>query len=124
MSDSEGDTSTVDLNTDSRGNTSQDIDIQFATSTGGLDFISSSHPNIEFGYDDSDVEEGNETEEDDDDDDDEDDSDTGSIASDSIHSPTRVRTNQRQFKTIMYISMEYCEKRVSYYALPSGSVSI
>ncbi|KAI0381720.1 serine/threonine-protein kinase gcn2 [Hypomontagnella monticulosa] len=111
VSDSEGDTSTVDLNTDSRGNTSQDIDIQFATSTGGLDFISSSHPNIEFGYDDSDVEEGNETEEDDDDDDDEDDSDTGSIASDSIHSPTRVRTNQRQFKTIMYISMEYCEKR-------------
>ncbi|KAI1138901.1 serine/threonine-protein kinase gcn2 [Hypoxylon sp. FL0543] len=108
VSDSEDDASTEDYDSESKGPASQDIDVQFATSTGGLDFISSSHPNIEFGYDDSDAEEEGESDESDDDDDE---SDVDSVASDAMPSPTRVRSNQRQYKTVMYISMEYCEKR-------------
>ncbi|KAI0885185.1 serine/threonine-protein kinase gcn2 [Annulohypoxylon maeteangense] len=109
MSDSEEDTSTEDLD-ESRGTNSQGIDIQVATSTGGLDFISSSHPNIEFGSDESDTEENDESEESDDDEDDE--SDVVSVINDSMHSPTRVRSNQQKhYRTVMYISMEYCEKR-------------
>ncbi|KAI1475823.1 serine/threonine-protein kinase gcn2 [Daldinia eschscholtzii] len=108
VSDSEGDTSTEDANTDSKGTASQGIDIQFATSTGGLDFISSSHPNIGFGYDDSDVEDDEETEEEDDDDEE---SDVDSDIDDSMPSPTRVKSNQRHSRTVMYISMEYCDKR-------------
>ncbi|KAI8957150.1 serine/threonine-protein kinase gcn2 [Daldinia sp. FL1419] len=104
--DSDGDTSTEDTNTDSKGTISQGIDIQFATSTGGLDFISSSHPNIEFGYDDSEVEDDEETEEED-----EDESDDDSDIDDSVPSPTRAKSNQRHFRTVMYISMEYCDKR-------------
>ncbi|KAI0840142.1 serine/threonine-protein kinase gcn2 [Hypoxylon sp. FL0890] len=105
--DSEDDASTEDFNNESKGTASQDIDVQFATSTGGLDFISSSHPNIEFGYDESDAEEEGDSENEEDDDE----SDAESVASDSMPSPTRVRSNQRQYKTVMYISMEYCEKR-------------
>ncbi|KAI1407456.1 serine/threonine-protein kinase gcn2 [Hypoxylon sp. FL1857] len=108
VSDSEDDESTEDFNDESKGTTSQGIDVQFATSTGGLDFISSSHPNIEFGYDESDAEEEGESEENEDDDDE---SDVESVESDSMPSPTRVRSNQRQYRTVMYISMEYCEKR-------------
>ncbi|KAI2782056.1 serine/threonine-protein kinase gcn2 [Daldinia loculata] len=106
--DSEGDTSTEDANTDSKGTASQGIDIQFATSTGGLDFISSSHPNIEFGSDDSEVEDDEETEEDEDDDDE---SDVDSEIHDSMPSPTRIKSSQRHYKIVMYISMEYCDKR-------------
>ncbi|KAI1468535.1 serine/threonine-protein kinase gcn2 [Daldinia caldariorum] len=109
VSDSGGDTSTEDANTDSKGTISQGIDIQFATSTGGLDFISSSHPNIGLGYDDSDDEDDEETEEEEDDDDDQ--SDVDSDMDDSIPSPMRVKSNQRHSKTVMYISMEYCDKR-------------
>ncbi|KAI1214998.1 serine/threonine-protein kinase gcn2 [Annulohypoxylon truncatum] len=109
LSDSEEDTSTEDLN-ESKNTNSQGIDIQFATSTGGLDFISSSHPNIEFGSDESDTEENDESEESEDDDDDE--SDVVSVINDSMPSPTRVRSSQQKhYRTVMYISMEYCEKR-------------
>ncbi|KAI1106062.1 serine/threonine-protein kinase gcn2 [Jackrogersella minutella] len=109
ISDSEEDASTEDLDNESKGTASQDVDIQFATSTGGLDFISSSHPNIEFGYDESDIEEDDESDDNEDDDDDE--SDIESVIKDSMPSPTRVRSNQRHYRTVMYISMEYCEKR-------------
>ncbi|KAL7625503.1 eukaryotic translation initiation factor 2-alpha kinase [Parahypoxylon ruwenzoriense] len=116
LSDAEEDTSTEDANTDSKRSASQGLDIQFATSTGGLDFISSSHPNIEFGYDESDVEDEEETDEDEDEGDE---SDVNSAAGDSVRreaigsmpSLTRVKSNTRQFRTVMYISMEYCEKR-------------
>ncbi|KAI1169252.1 serine/threonine-protein kinase gcn2 [Nemania serpens] len=116
FSDVDGETSTDNLNTDaSKDTATQDLDIQFASSTGGLDFISSSHPNIEFGYDDSGSEDedapahnghdGNDSE---------DESDTDDSTSDplgSIPSPVRVRSEQRGFRTVMYISMEYCDKR-------------
>ena len=87
------------------------IDIQF-TSTGGLDFISASNPAIEF-------------EDDDDEDDDEYDEETeGELSSDDDGTESRVgspvkernlakRTRaQRSYRTILYISMEYCEKKV------------
>ncbi|KAI6090786.1 serine/threonine-protein kinase gcn2 [Hypoxylon rubiginosum] len=105
MTDTEEDTSTEDFNTGSKGTASQEIDIQFTTSTGGLDFISSSHPNIEFGYDDSDVEDEEESEDEDSE------SDTNSVVNDSIPSPTKSRSSTRHSKTVMYISMEYCEKK-------------
>ncbi|KAI1449818.1 serine/threonine-protein kinase gcn2 [Annulohypoxylon stygium] len=109
FSDSEEDTSTEDPS-ESKGTNSQSIDIQFATSTGGLDFISSSHPNIEFGTDESDTEENDESEESEEDDDDE--SDVVSVINDSMPSPTRVRSSQQNnYRTVMYISMEYCDKR-------------
>ncbi|KAI4865328.1 serine/threonine-protein kinase gcn2 [Hypoxylon rubiginosum] len=107
LADTEEDTSTEGIDTESKGTASQEIDIQFATSTGGLDFISSSHPNIEFGYDDSDIEDEEESE----DLDDGGESDVNSVVNDSIPSPTKSRSNTRHFRTVMYISMEYCEKR-------------
>lgn len=110
LSETEEDGSTEDPTTDSKDSTSQDVNVQFETSTGGLDFISSSHPNIEFGYDDSDPEDEDESEEGDDDDDDEE-SDVDSVVHDLIPSPTKSRSTARHFKTVMYISMEYCEKR-------------
>ncbi|CAJ2507288.1 Uu.00g084740.m01.CDS01 [Anthostomella pinea] len=118
-SDAEGDTATEYFNTGgSKGAAFQELDIQFATSTGGLDFISSGHPNIEFGYDDSESENEGEAYENGHDDDD-DDFDTDSEAEDSaaddalasIASPRRIHSSQRFFRTVMYISMEYCDKR-------------
>jgi translation initiation factor 2-alpha kinase 4 len=118
FSDTDGDTSTEYLNMDaSKGTTAQDLDVQFATSTGGLDFISSSHPNIEFGYDDSGSEDENGLDENGhDEDDSEDDSGSDRSTSDALAgmpSPYRVRSEQRGFRTVMYISMEYCDKSVS-----------
>ncbi|KAJ2977747.1 hypothetical protein NUW58_g7715 [Xylaria curta] len=115
FSDTDGETSTDYLNTDvSKDTTTQGSDIEFAASTGGLDFISSSHPNIEFGY-------GSGSEEEDEHDqnghngkDSEDDSDFDDSTSDplaGLPSPVRVRSEQRGFRTVMYISMEYCDKR-------------
>ncbi|KAI1183456.1 kinase-like domain-containing protein [Nemania serpens] len=117
FSDVDGETSTDNLNTDASKDTeTQDLDIQFESSTGGLDFISSSHPNIEFGYDDSGSEDEDEPGQNGHDGDgSEDDSDTDNSTSDplaSIPSPVRVRSEQRGFRTVMYISMEYCDKRV------------
>lgn len=117
FSDVDGETSTDNFNTDgSKDTATHDLDIQFASSTGGLDFISSSHPNIEFGYDDSGSEDEDEAGQNGHDaDDSEDDSDSDNSTSDplaSIPSPVRVRSEQRGFRTVMYISMEYCDKRV------------
>ncbi|KAI0408106.1 serine/threonine-protein kinase gcn2 [Xylaria palmicola] len=116
FSDADGDTSTDYQNTDGSKNTeSRDLDIQFATSTGGLDFISSSHPNIEFGYDDSVSDEEDEPDQNGHgEDDSEEDSDIDDSTSDPLAgmpSPFRVRSEQRGFRTVMYISMEYCDKR-------------
>lgn len=87
--------------------------IEFGASTGGLDFMSSSgYPQVEFGYGGS---------ESDDDDEDEDSSNIDKQA--LVNRPgngrndlalKRTRSNsrfQRTFKTVLYISMEYCEKR-------------
>ncbi|TGJ83430.1 hypothetical protein E0Z10_g5340 [Xylaria hypoxylon] len=95
FSDTDGETSTEYLDTDgSKHTTTQDSDIQFAASTGGLDFISSSHPNIEFGYDDSGSEEDDELDQDGHDgDDSEDDSESNDSPSDPLASmPSPVRT--------------------------------
>ncbi|PHH90491.1 hypothetical protein CDD83_3524 [Cordyceps sp. RAO-2017] len=114
LTDTEGETSTDDYTEETAGTGSAGIDIQFATSTGGLDFMSSNAP-VEFACDDE--------SDDDDDDDDEDESDESSDAEDAAGfrplSPVRERRAsiqrrarfQRPFRTILYISMEYCEKR-------------
>ncbi|KAI2643420.1 serine/threonine-protein kinase gcn2 [Xylaria nigripes] len=146
--DNDGSTSTDSLTDGSKETATQELNIEFAASTGGLDFISSSHPNIEFGYDDSgsegeideEEEEGEEEDDDNDDDDDDDDDDrnlgeieeeddddggekyqdnpddsgANDFTSDPIArlpSPVRVRSEQKGFRTVMYISMEYCDKR-------------
>jgi eukaryotic translation initiation factor 2-alpha kinase 4 len=120
LSDTEGETSTEDMTTeDSKETISQEPDIQFATSTGGLDFMSSSgYPQVEFGYDDS---EGEDEEDDDGDDSDEESSDVEDrqmggkslMKDERANGPKRIRF-QRPYKTVLYISMEYCEKRVCF----------
>ncbi|KJZ71896.1 hypothetical protein HIM_08741 [Hirsutella minnesotensis 3608] len=114
LTDAEGDTSTDDLTEEAVDTGSAGIDIQFATSTGGLDFMSSNAP-IDFGYDD-------ESDEDEDDDDYSDD-DGSSMADEAAGSHARSLDKEQQaallrrarfqkpYRTILYISMEYCEKR-------------
>lgn len=121
----------------SRDTVSQgDFNIEFATSQGGLDFISSSRGlDIEFGDDDSDAVEDddddddvNEDEQSDSEEDSESDDETGTDtygAKGSQHIlPVRKRTRRsshRPYRTVLYISMEYCEKRVSLLpALPTN----
>ncbi|KAH9909752.1 serine/threonine-protein kinase gcn2 [Xylariomycetidae sp. FL2044] len=115
FSETESEDSTEDGSIeDSEEMQSQDPDIQFATSTGGLDFISSNHPNVEFGYDESEGEDAEDNDHGADADDDDDDDSEASAArdgTDGMASPRRVRSNTSSFKTIMYISMEYCDKR-------------
>lgn len=118
FSDTDGDTSTDHPTSDGTDDTeSRDLDIKFTTSTGGLDFISSSHPNIEFGYDESGSEEDDEPDqtgqEGDDSEDDSDSEDSTSAQGANRVSSINARSEQRGFKTVMYISMEYCDKRVS-----------
>ncbi|KAM0561886.1 hypothetical protein ACHAPJ_003057 [Fusarium lateritium] len=113
--DTEDDTSTgyfTEENTQETG--SAGLDIQFATSTGGLDFISS-NANVDYGYDDSESDEDDD-EEDETEDDDYSDSD---MAVNRVLSPDKERNAMfqrraryhRSYRTILYISMEYCEKR-------------
>ena len=111
---SEMDTSTEGFTDDTHDTGSAGIDIQFQTSTGGLDFISS-QPGIEFGYDDD-------SDEFDDDDDYSDDLSTegeDNGTDERVASPVKERNMairraklQRPYRTVLYISMEYCEKRV------------
>ena len=111
---SDADTSTEAYTEDTRDTESAGIDIQFHTSTGGLDFISSQP--IVFGYDESD-----EDEEDDYSQEDETSSDVDDEGTDErAVSPVKERNMairrarfHRPYRTILYISMEYCEKRVS-----------
>ncbi|KAJ4306592.1 eukaryotic translation initiation factor 2-alpha kinase [Collariella sp. IMI 366227] len=117
----EDDTSTEGPDTDSSGDTiSRSINIEFTESKSrGLDFMSSSgHPDIEFGYD-SAVEDDSDEDEDDREGVSSEDEDTSTLNSkiplkDHLAVPAkRVRRGStRRFRsTIMYISMEYCEKR-------------
>lgn len=115
----------------SRDTVSQgDFNIEFATSQGGLDFISSSRGlDIEFGDDDSEAADDDDDDDnisDDDESDDEEDSDQSGDDSGTdtygTKGPQHVlpmrkrmrRSSHRPYRTILYISMEYCEKRVSY----------
>jgi len=137
ISDTEGDASTSpsasdepasDALEDSRASqvtiSQQDgANIEFATSTGGLDFISSSgYPEIEFAYP-TDEEDAN-VDDDDDDDEEEDDTDDGgdgetdsddeavpAVGSPEKERHLRKRPSQTTSPRILYISMEYCEKR-------------
>ena len=136
---SDGETTTGGYNSQQAGSF-DDIDIEF-TKSGGLDFLSSGrYPNIAFESDSDDEddededeydlkEESDEEEEEEDDDDDDDDdsqaayssSDEDSKATETNHGRIGVpgwkrmrRNSQRPGRTIMYISMEYCEKRVSH----------
>ncbi|CAH0005326.1 unnamed protein product [Clonostachys byssicola] len=110
----EGDTSTEGYTDETRETGSDGVDIQFHTDTGGLDFMSS-NAGIEFGYDD-DSEEGDDDETEDEESSDEDDEaiDDESGSSMKIR-PIGINNRRdrfhRPFRTIMYISMEYCEKR-------------
>jgi translation initiation factor 2-alpha kinase 4 len=121
LTDTEGETSTDDY-TDQTGETketgSDGIDIQFATSTGGLDFMSSNAA-VEFDYDDESEETESDEGSEDDDDDVSADEDAGGNQVPSPHkerhpfAQRRPSRFQRPYRTILYISMEYCEKRVS-----------
>jgi translation initiation factor 2-alpha kinase 4 len=123
LSGTDGETST-DMTEETRENGSASADIQFHTSTGGLDFMSS-NAIVEFGYSDEeddeddggqddDLSSDDDDDEDDDDDDDDDETDerTGSPARERILGFNRRARIQRPYRTILYISMEYCEKRV------------
>lgn len=107
-----------------------DFNIEFGTSQGGLDFISSSRRlDIEFGDDDSEAVDDDEDDDNINDGDDQSDDEDESDQSDSDSGtdtygtkgpqhilPVRKRTRRpshRPYRTILYISMEYCEKRVS-----------
>ncbi|KAK3374058.1 anticodon binding domain of tRNAs-domain-containing protein [Lasiosphaeria ovina] len=125
-SDAEGDTSTEGGNTeDSRDTVTPDIDVQFGadskdsntepsvdSNTGGLDFMSSSgHPYVEESDDEDESDAQQEAEFSASDD------DTASTSDERpkdqlVVPPKRVRRGStRPFRTILYISMEYCEKR-------------
>jgi len=124
LSDTEGDTSTEGATTDASEVTiSRSINIEFTESKSrGLDFMSSSgHPDIEFDYESAIEDDSDEEEDEDEEDTSSDDEDTSTLNSkipilkDQLVVPgKRVRRgSSRPFRTIMYISMEYCEKRVS-----------
>jgi translation initiation factor 2-alpha kinase 4 len=90
-----------------------DLNVGFGNSTGGLDFMSSrGYPQVEFGYDDNS----------DDESEDEDDQTTsscnknatGSSKGDRQLALRRTRSDSRyqsSYRTILYISMEYCDKK-------------
>ena len=117
--DSESEMSTKDPGwEDSTSTISNSNNIQFSTTTGGLDYISSSgYPHVEFGYDTYEEENGDDEEEGKDESQfDEDNSLKGDFSSDVAGSripgqPT-CRGHQKPLRTTMYIAMEYCEKRV------------
>ena len=117
LTDTEGETSTDDFTGDSVETGTDGMDIQFATSTGGLDFMSSNAA-VEFGYDDESDEEESTDGSVIDDKDSSADEDAGAHPPMSpqkdrrVIAPKQSSRFHRPFKTILYISMEYCEKRV------------
>ncbi len=121
FSDTEGDTST-----EGGGTFSRSINIEFTESKSrGLDFMSSSgHPYIEFGDESAIEDDDEEDDEDEDDDETSSDEDTSTLNSKAPRAQLVVpgqrvrRGSSRPFRTIMYISMEYCEKRVSLCFVP------
>ncbi|KAK3685957.1 anticodon binding domain of tRNAs-domain-containing protein [Podospora appendiculata] len=119
------DTSTDGPTTEgSQGTISQNVNIEFTESKSrALDFMSSSgHPYVEFGYD-SGGEEGDDDDEEDEEEEDDESGDDDSTSSEgdstSVDERNRVelpgrrdrRGSTRPGRTVMYISMEYCEKR-------------
>ncbi|KAG4034370.1 hypothetical protein MFRU_003g03380 [Monilinia fructicola] len=127
FSETDDDNTTTDAATEeSMSNNSpgrSESHIEFGTSTGGLDFMSTSGYQIEFGYDEAtDSDDDDDDEDDDDEDEDEDDEES---AEPNGHARNRGHDRlalahrgsrssprpPRPFKTILYISMEYCEKR-------------
>ncbi|KAF1998899.1 kinase-like protein [Amniculicola lignicola CBS 123094] len=109
-------TITIDQTESETDESSQGDDVEFGASAGGLDFISSSgYPKIEFGSD-------GEDDEDDDGavvfgtDSDDEDEEGEAVASDP-HSPlAKRRTTSNSFpvrpvRTVLYIQMEFCEKK-------------
>ncbi|KAK0651929.1 anticodon binding domain of tRNAs-domain-containing protein [Cercophora newfieldiana] len=114
------DTSTEGMTTEeSKGTISAGINIEFADSKSrALDFMSSSgHPLFEDSSEDDEEEAGAAEEDDSDSDDDDDDSTSigdNDIKRDMPSTPARRNrrgSSRRPFRTVMYISMEYCEKR-------------
>ncbi|KAK3997540.1 anticodon binding domain of tRNAs-domain-containing protein [Cladorrhinum sp. PSN332] len=106
----------------SRAPISRNIEIEFGESKSrGLDFMSSSgHPDLGWNSDDEDEDDdedeldGNEDGSDESGSDEEDASTVGESASNvQLQVPVRPpkRPSARPFRTVMYISMEYCEKR-------------
>jgi translation initiation factor 2-alpha kinase 4 len=125
--DDEGNASTTEMGTDySQDDTiSHSVNIEFAASSRGLDFMSSSgYPEVQFGYDDS--EEESEDDQTDGGDDETSSEEENSEAADKFPGPDHQLTKRprrgstRPFKTILYISMEYCEKRVSAVSLSAS----
>ncbi|KAK8136279.1 hypothetical protein PG984_004219, partial [Apiospora sp. TS-2023a] len=129
--ETDGDSSTEGPQTQDDGTAESDgIDIQFATSTGGLDFMSSTNAagGFDFEASDSDSDDDDPTDEDDNDeeedsdDDDEDELDSDSDDDDSTNedqlpgSLRRTRSHQASYKNVLYILMEYCEKRANLFA--------
>ncbi|OAA72524.1 Serine/threonine-protein kinase, GCN2 [Cordyceps fumosorosea ARSEF 2679] len=114
FTDTEGETSADDYTAETRETESNGLEIQFATSTGGLDFMSS-NAHIEFEYSESSDEDGDEDETEGDDDssasDDEDAHNPGSPVKARQAAQMRRARFQKPYRTILYISMEYCEKR-------------
>ncbi|ATY61628.1 kinase (Gcn2) [Cordyceps militaris] len=113
FTETEGETSADDNTQETQETESNGLEIQFATSTGGLDFMSSNAA-VEFEYSESSDEDG--------DDDDTEREDDSSASDDDAHSPgspvkarqaaqLRRARFQKPYRTILYISMEYCEKR-------------
>ena len=89
--------------------------IEFGTSTGGLDFMSSTGlPQIEFDYDEDSETESDQDAEDEDSTNPDEQAINGAENGRNDLALRRSRSNsrfQRPFKTVLYISMEYCEKR-------------
>jgi len=119
FSDAEDTSTDEDISTEnSRGTISQNINIEFGESKSrGLDFMSSSgHPLMEID-DESDDEAVVDVEDEDDESESDDDSTSVGDNTDSkdlLAVPTRRirRGSNRPFRSVLYISMEYCEKRV------------
>ena len=100
---------------DSVDTVSHGIDIEFGASSRGLDFMSSSgYPPVEFGYDDSESGDDDDAVGDEDDtSSSEEDSEAGDKVAELHPGHLHRRGSTRPFRTVLYISMEYCEKRVS-----------
>jgi translation initiation factor 2-alpha kinase 4 len=122
--DTEGETSTEGLNTqESMDAASDDVNIHFATSTGGLDFMSSANLEVEFGYDDSESEDENGVDMDGAEDDEQDGDndivfepstadDDSAVREQMPITPRRTRSHTQSYWKVLYILMEYCEKKV------------
>ncbi|KAH8198770.1 hypothetical protein TruAng_007045 [Truncatella angustata] len=129
--DTEGETSTEGFSTQqSLGTTSNEMDIQFATSTGGLDFMSSANINDGYYHDDDDDSDDDDDDEDTADDDEEEDeeeeenddnvgivfevstaNDDSSVKNQLPIIPRRTRSHTHSGYKVLYILMEYCEKK-------------